>query len=144
MPCARASSRGDNDDARGAKLLADSLSLLQRFGGEYMDEHPLVGEPGSFKLDRAKDGGAGPGRRIALKGGDSGAPTADELGGTEEDGATGDSAGRASAPLPPPPIKTDLASEVHKKIKGAEKSPLTPGGVRKRKKNKIQTPKTPK
>ncbi|MFT7763773.1 UNVERIFIED_CONTAM: hypothetical protein ODW78_21555, partial [Salmonella enterica subsp. enterica serovar Enteritidis] len=34
------------------RSLAESFSLLTRYGDEFMDESPLVGEPGSFILSR--------------------------------------------------------------------------------------------
>ena len=37
--------------------LAESFSLLTRYGDEFMDENPLVGEPGSFILSRAGETG---------------------------------------------------------------------------------------
>ncbi|KAF7718702.1 Uncharacterized protein PECH_001482 [Penicillium ucsense] len=33
--------------------LAEAFSLFKRYGDEFMDEHPLTGEPGSFILSRA-------------------------------------------------------------------------------------------
>lgn len=35
--------------------LGESFSLLAKFGDEYMDESPLVGEPGSFILSKSGD-----------------------------------------------------------------------------------------
>ncbi|KKK22029.1 hypothetical protein ARAM_002107 [Aspergillus rambellii] len=37
------------------KTLAESFNLLSRYGDEFMDENPLVGEPGSFILSKAGD-----------------------------------------------------------------------------------------
>lgn len=37
------------------RTLAESFSLLSRYGDEFMDENPLVGEPGSFILSRSGD-----------------------------------------------------------------------------------------
>lgn len=37
------------------RTLAESFNLLSRYGDEYMDENPLVGEPGSFILSRSGD-----------------------------------------------------------------------------------------
>lgn len=37
------------------RALAESFSLLSRYGDEFMDENPLVGEPGSFILSRSGD-----------------------------------------------------------------------------------------
>ncbi|KAL2863013.1 mediator complex subunit MED6 [Aspergillus lucknowensis] len=41
------------------KTLAESLNLLSRYGDEYMDESPLMGEPGSFILSRTADADRG-------------------------------------------------------------------------------------
>ncbi|RAL07764.1 mediator complex subunit MED6 [Aspergillus homomorphus CBS 101889] len=37
------------------RTLAESFSLLTRYGDEFMDENPLVGEPGSFIMSKAGD-----------------------------------------------------------------------------------------
>lgn len=37
------------------KTLAESFALLSRYGDEFMDENPLVGEPGSFILSKSGD-----------------------------------------------------------------------------------------
>jgi mediator of RNA polymerase II transcription subunit 6 len=37
------------------RTLAESLNLFLRYEDEYMDETPLVGEPGSFILSKAHD-----------------------------------------------------------------------------------------
>jgi mediator of RNA polymerase II transcription subunit 6 len=46
--------------------LAESFSLLTRYGDEFMDENPLAGEPGSFILSRA-GGESGAGKQAAPK-----------------------------------------------------------------------------
>lgn len=38
---------------KDTRSLAESFNLFTRYGEEYMDENPLVGEPGSFILSRA-------------------------------------------------------------------------------------------
>ena len=38
-----------------AQLLEDSYRLTMRYGNEYMDETPLVGEPGAFKLNKIRE-----------------------------------------------------------------------------------------
>ena len=150
IPRAERASSAAGKDARGARLLAESLSLLQRYGGEYMDESPLVGEPGSFRLERAKEGARpSPLRRRATQKEGEEAPAAvpaEEGKGdvAMEDAALAPAKARATGPPAPPAIKTDLASEVQRKIKGAEKTPITPGGGKRKKKSKVQTPKTPK
>jgi mediator of RNA polymerase II transcription subunit 6 len=41
------------------RSLAESFSLVARYGDEFMDESPLMGEPGSFILSRAGDADRG-------------------------------------------------------------------------------------
>lgn len=69
MPDAEAQSKGpagstaqNNTGAmvQDARNLAESFNLLSRYGDEYMDENPLVGEPGSFILSRSGDVDRGP------------------------------------------------------------------------------------
>lgn len=43
--------------------LMEALSLLSRYGDEYMDETPLTGEPGSFILSKSTEA-AGNSRRL--------------------------------------------------------------------------------
>ncbi|KAL8837932.1 MAG: hypothetical protein Q9176_005408 [Flavoplaca citrina] len=44
-----------NNDVQSAQLLQASLDLTLRYGHEYMDENPLVGEPGSFLITKSRD-----------------------------------------------------------------------------------------
>ncbi|KAL5334764.1 mediator of RNA polymerase II transcription subunit 6 [Aspergillus crustosus] len=46
---------GSSYVAQDMIALADSLTLLAQYGDEFMDESPLMGEPGSFILSRAGD-----------------------------------------------------------------------------------------
>ena len=96
-----------------------------------MDENPLVGEPGSFIIQKTRDKPTT--RHIA--------PGSNDVEPTER---TTNELDTKPAPLPMPPLKTDLPIDFGKKIKGGEKSPLTPGGGKKRKKSKVVTPRTPK
>lgn len=54
------------------RSLAEAFSLLSRYGDEYMDETPLVGEPGSFILSKSGDATTA---TAAAKTGPSNAPT---------------------------------------------------------------------
>ena len=122
-------------DPSGSNLLAESLGLALRYGSEYMDENPLIGEPGKFIIQKAKDAPV-PSKLAAAAAASSGA-------GAGMTGKATPGASSSTPPVPPPPLKTDLAAEVANKVRGGEKSPLTPGG-KKKKKNKATTPKTPK
>ena len=42
-------------DDQSIQLLAESWSLSLRYGNEYMDENPLVGEPGSFIMSKTRE-----------------------------------------------------------------------------------------
>jgi len=42
-------------DFKEARILAESFALSLRYGNEYMDENPLVGEPGSFILSKSHE-----------------------------------------------------------------------------------------
>ena len=46
---------GIDSDYRGMRTLAESYNLALRYNGEYMDDNPLVGEPGAFILSKSRD-----------------------------------------------------------------------------------------
>lgn len=46
---------GAGSNVQDTRTLAESFNLLSRYGEEFMDENPLVGEPGCFILSRAGD-----------------------------------------------------------------------------------------
>ena len=100
-------------------MLAGSYDLLLRYGNEYMDENPVIGEPGAFKLAKAHN--------PALASFTSSTRPSFESSQTETPGK--------SAPTPqPPPIKTeDLPAPIRKSTKGGEKSPTTPGSAKEKK-----------
>ncbi|KAL2828284.1 MED6 mediator subfamily complex component-domain-containing protein [Aspergillus cavernicola] len=50
---------GASSTVQDLKTLAESFNLLSRYGDEYMDESPLMGEPGSFILSRVGDADRG-------------------------------------------------------------------------------------
>jgi hypothetical protein len=47
----------NSSNFQDTRNLAETFSLLARYGDEFMDENPLVGEPGSFILSRAGETG---------------------------------------------------------------------------------------
>ena len=87
-------------------MLAGSYDLLLRYGNEYMDENPVVGEPGAFKLAKAHN--------PALASFTSSTRPSFESSQSETSGK--------GAPTPqPPPIKTEaLPAPVRKSTKGEE------------------------
>lgn len=57
------------------RTLAESFSLLTRYEDEFMDENPLVGEPGSFILSRSGDVDRNPTKQLPPSSIPSGAAT---------------------------------------------------------------------
>ena len=97
-------------DYRGIRLLADSYSLSLRYDKEYMDDNPLIGEPGSFKLSRARNlAPAASQPQIQLT-----------------------TSVKSSAPIPPKIETTAPAVPLRKGSKAGEKSPITPGAKEKK------------
>ena len=111
-------------DLRGTSLLADSFSLSNVYGAEYMDENPLVGEPGSFILQKSKEGAS---------------QSQTQAQSQSQSMSSSTPAVKPSAPPTPAPIKTEgLPLEVRKGVKAGEKTPITPGTrEKKRKKSKV-------
>lgn len=89
------------------QTLAESYHLSQVYGNEYMDENPLIGEPGSFRITKTKEVVPKPVLNIATP-----------FNTAPADGKTADS-----------PV-------VPKKNKGGEKSPITPGTKEKKSRRK--------
>ena len=117
---------GDND-YQDMRMLAESWDLSLRYGNDYMDENPLVGEPGSFKLTKSRD--------LALASSTSSAASVPQ--------PFKETKKKAAAP----PIKTDLPMGKEKKgTPGTAKSPITPGNKEKkiRRKSKAAGVATPK
>ncbi|KAA6409507.1 MAG: mediator of RNA polymerase II transcription subunit 6 [Lasallia pustulata] len=100
------------------RLLADSFNLYLRYSNEYMDENPLVGEPGSFILSRAT----------------TQQPETNPPGSSQPKSAL---ASTTTSRPPTPKIDTAVAGKVGKGG-GGEKSPTTPGvkGKKERRKSK--------
>ena len=129
----KTSSQSNPTFRRSNNILAESLALSQRYRYEYMDENPLQGEPGAFVIQKSH-------QQLGAKG------PANVVKGRENAGtAIGTPVSTGTPSQQPPPIKTDLPPLETKRLKASEKSPLTPGGTKKRKKSKvIGTTTTPK
>ncbi|KAI9697978.1 MAG: Mediator of RNA polymerase II transcription subunit 6 [Candelina mexicana] len=99
-------------DFQEARSLAESFSLTLRYGSEYMDENPLVGEPGAFHLSSTH----------AHVQAQNKVPTV----------------AKTSAPPTPlqKPLQVPASAQARKGSKGGEKSPTTPGGAPKPKRRK--------
>ncbi len=93
-----------DSDYPSLQLMAESYSLSLRYGKEYMDDNPIVGEPGSFILSKSREPAA-PVMQTAPK-----APVVTKR-------------------PPAPEIKTsNLVAPSRKGSKGADKSPISPAG----------------
>ena len=91
-------------DYQAARLMAESFALSVRYGNEYMDENPLVGEPGAFILSKSH-----------------------EQAQTQPPSQPQNRTPKASAPPTPRPKITVPPTSAKKAGKGGEKSPTTPG-----------------
>ena len=112
-------------DLRASSLLADSFLLSTTYGAEYMDENPLVGEPGAFILQKSREAAAAQAQALVV----GKSTVVAKL-------AEGTVAPTPTGPVPPP-IKTEGLPPEVRKGKAGEKTPVTPGtGGKKRKKSK--------
>ncbi len=118
-----------SQDVQDTRTLIDAINLSLRYGNEYMNEMPLVGEPGNFRLSKIKDAASllppnatqTPLPIFSRQISPSLPPKA------------------ASPPPPPPPIQTDVPPVSGKKSgsgKSAERTPATPGSGQKPKRRK--------
>jgi len=99
-------------------MLAESWDLSLRYRNEYMDENPLVGEPGNFKLSKSRDS----------------TMTSSMSTNSSMNQPFKAVAPAKKTPAPPEPIKTDLPLEPSKKSSiGTAKSPVTPGTAKEKK-----------
>lgn len=98
-----ASKLTSDSENQGLQILAESYRLSLRYSKEYMDDNPLVGEPGSFILSKSRETAAANVAPVAPK------------------------ATTLTKRPPAPEIKTaNLTAPARKGSKGAEKSPVSP------------------
>ncbi|KAL8695668.1 MAG: hypothetical protein Q9224_003250 [Gallowayella concinna] len=90
-----------NIDFQNPQLLQASFELSLRYGQEYMDDNPLVGEPGSFIITKTRD--------------------SQQLSQQPKPKPASASTTKPSTPQ----IKTDVPKQAEKDSVGAEKSPIT-------------------
>jgi mediator of RNA polymerase II transcription subunit 6 len=111
-------------DLQDTSTLLKAINMSLLYGKEYMNEMPLVGEPGHFRLAKTKDAFAPPSvSKPAQSASQQVSPTKGSL--------------VPSPPPPPPPIQTDVPPATSKKsAKGTEKSPTTPASSQKAKRRK--------
>ncbi|KAL8749153.1 MAG: hypothetical protein Q9199_007862 [Rusavskia elegans] len=101
-----------NDDFRSPQLLQASLELSMRYAHEYMDENPLVGEPGSFLITKHRD---------SQQSSQQSKPKPVSVSVTKPS---------------TPQIKTDVPVQAYKDNVGADKSPMSAVGKEKKARRK--------
>ena len=117
-------SSNDLPSREDTRLFIDSLALSRRHGNHYMDEAPLAGEPGSFRISKLREA----------------VPMAKELP-TGERQSSVPVKEKSAAPSLPPTIQTNVpVIESKKSAKGGEKSPTTPGGKAEKSKRRKSRP----
>ena len=104
-----------DNDVQSSQLLATSFDLFLRYGNEYMDENPIVGEPGAFKLSKARDSGLAASTAATQ-------PVSQPF-----------KASTIAKKVPPLELKTDIPPEKERKGSGSAKSPTTPGAAKRKK-----------
>jgi mediator of RNA polymerase II transcription subunit 6 len=111
-------------DFQDTRTLLEAINMSLRYGKEYMNEMPLVGEPGNFRLSKTKDALAPPSASKPAQ------PASQQTSPSKATPAP-------SPPPPPPPIQTDVPPVVSKKsAKGTDKSPTTPASSQRAKRRK--------
>ncbi|OJD24242.1 hypothetical protein ACJ73_04402 [Blastomyces percursus] len=135
-----ASSSSTTQDSRS---FVEAFNLLSRYGDEYMDDAPLLGEPGSFIIGKTSTEPLVVGMRQPMRSKVSKAPTPAPSAGARPGGNKPGTPAATGAAAAPPAIKTDAATlGAGKAGRGGEKSPTTPGGGKerlKRRKSKISS-----
>ena len=116
---------------QGVHMLAYSYELSDRYANEYMDENPIVGEPGSFKLSKSHNTSFATSMSTSKT-----SSQAQEV--SKNSSQVSDVATPLKSAVPTPPqLKTeDLPAPARKSTKGSEKSPTTPGTKEKKSRRK--------
>ena len=118
----------------GIHMLAYSYELSDRYANEYMDENPIVGEPGSFKLSKSHN------TSLATSMTTSMTTSKNSSQAQEASQPLSQSSGVATpvkSAVPTPQLKTEgLPAPARKGTKGSEKSPTTPGTKEKKSRRK--------
>lgn len=127
---AKASKSTSDLGLQGVQMLEYSYSLFNRYGNEYMDENPIVGEPGSFKLSKSQGSSLATSMTTSKT-----SSQAQE--GSKTSSQTTEMPTPAKSAVPTPQLKTDdLPAPIRKATKGSEKSPTTPSTKEKKSRRK--------
>jgi len=132
-PDSQSGAQSQTASAQHARLLLQSLQMSIQFGEEYMDENPLIGEPGSFRFTTST-------RDVKKRKQDEEA-AATRAREQKENASRAVSPKVEKAPSPPPPVFTEAKAAVksekermsekkrRRKSRPNAQSPATPGGV---------------
>lgn len=110
-------------------LLAQSFQLSAMYGSEYMDENPLHGEPGSFVFASSTDHLRAVQQAQQAKAKPPTAPAA---------GSPAASARGSASATPVPAIKTEGIQQARKGSSGGDKSPVSAGPPKLKKKKAMK------
>lgn len=126
----KASKTTSDRGLQGVQMLEISYNLFNKYGNEYMDENPIVGEPGAFKLSKSHNTSLATSMTTSKT--SSQAQEASKSSSQSTEVAT-----PAKSAVPTPQLKTeDLPAPIKKATKGSEKSPTTPGTKEKKSRRK--------
>lgn len=141
---AKPTSKGATPAIRGIEAaLHRSLDTAQRYADEYMDENPLVGEPGSFVFKQTSEHIRRQQEQEKAKAQAAAAQAALRL--SQSGSAPGSSAPTSAMPTPAPtqPLKLETNIPIRKGGKAASASPLSAGPGKTLKRRKSKVPGTP-
>ena len=131
---AKASKITSDIGLQGVHMLAYSYGLSDRYADEYMDENPIVGEPGSFKLSKSHNTSLATSMSTSMTSSKN-SSQAQEV--SKSSSQSSGVATPAKSALPTPQLKTEgLPAPVRKGTKGSEKSPTTPSTKEKKSRRK--------
>ena len=115
---------------QGVHLLASSYDLSNLYANEYMDENPIVGEPGAFKLSKSHNTSFAASLTTSKT-------SSQNQENSKPSSQLSEVATPAKSAVPTPQLKTeDLPAPIRKGTKGSEKSPTTPSTKEKKSRRK--------
>lgn len=128
----KAATEPHSSDVQDTRTLIEAMNLSLRYGTEYMNELPLVGEPGTFHLSKTRDALAAPPPPPSANASQATQPLSSRQ--ASEAAASKKPTPAPSPPAPPPPIQTDVPPAASRK--SAKGTPATPGSSTKPKRRK--------
>lgn len=112
QPESRAGGAASSSNVKDIRMLSQSLSDAVQFADDYIDENPLMGEPGSFRFSAST-------AAIKKRRADEEAAAAKAK--AEKESATTSRAASPKAPTPPPVFTEAAKVTVREKVKDGER-----------------------